>query len=360
MAIKHITLVVGARPNFMKMAPIVRAIEAAEGMSYALIHTGQHYDEKLSKQFFEELEIPAPQVNLEVGSGSQAKQTADIMMAVEEYLLTHPTDLLLVVGDVNSTMAASLAAKKIHIPVAHVEAGIRSGDRSMPEEINRMVTDSIADYFFTTTPEAGQQLEKEGIDPKAIFFVGNCMIDTLRYLQPKFSTSGFYQSLGLEKGKFLVLTLHRPSNVDKPEHLQALIDAVGDGSHGLPVVFPVHPRTQKALDAGIKIPDNFLLRGPEGYLNFMNLIAHSKGVITDSGGVQEETTVLGIPCLTLRANTERPETITQGTNVLVGTQVAALQKALVELFEEDGKQGKIPELWDGKTAQRIVTCLRQL
>ncbi len=356
----HITLVVGARPNFMKVAPIIRELRKEESMTYTLVHTGQHYDEKLSHQFFRELEMPMPDVNLGVGSGSQAEQTSAIMVAFESFLLDNPTDLVLVVGDVTSTMACCLAAKKLHTRVAHVEGGIRSGDMMMPEEINRLVTDSISDYFFTTTPWAGQNLLKEGATNEQIYFVGNTMIDTLRHYENQFRNNHFYRSLGLEPKAYFVLTLHRPSNVDELRGFQDMMQEVGEAIGNIPVVFPVHPRTAKSLGKGVQIPDNFTLMDPLGYLSFMNLVSHSMGVVTDSGGIQEETTVLGVPCLTLRENTERPETITMGTNQLIGSDMAKLKSELRKIVDKDVAKGQIPELWDGNTAQRIVNCLRNL
>jgi UDP-N-acetylglucosamine 2-epimerase (non-hydrolysing) len=356
----HITLIVGARPNFMKVAPIIREIQNTKAISYALVHTGQHYDGKLSHQFFTELGLPKPDINLEVGSGSQAEQTGRIMIAFEAYLQEHPTDLVLVVGDVNSTMAATLVAKKKHIKVAHLEAGIRSKDLTMPEEINRIVTDSICDYYFTTSTLATENLLKEGISNNNIWFVGNTMIDTLMYHKEQFLQNNYFKELGLETGAYLVLTLHRPSNVDDLESIINIFKVIEEESKGLPVVFPMHPRTKKSLGENYSFPKNFILLEPEGYLNFMNLVAHGKGVITDSGGIQEETTLLGIPCLTLRENTERPETIFVGTNTLVGTNPEKLRIALIDLLQNAFVAKGVPEKWDGKTAKRIVNQLTAL
>jgi UDP-N-acetylglucosamine 2-epimerase (non-hydrolysing) len=357
-----ITLIAGARPNFMKIAPIIRAIENAQksghSIQYRLVHTGQHYDDKLSKIFFEQLEIPEPHVNLGAGSGTQAEQTARIMIEFEKDLIANPTDLVIVVGDVTSTMACTIVAKKLNTKVAHVEGGIRSFDMSMPEEINRIVTDSLADYFFTTSEVANQNLKKSGVLESQIFFVGNTMIDTLLTQLPKTKKPEKWTSWNVVPKDYLVLTLHRPSNVDNADKFanwMSVIDAVG-----LPVIFPVHPRTQKNFSKLSKRPNNIIACDPLSYLEFIYLIKESKAVITDSGGVQEETTVLGIPCLTLRNNTERPETVTAGTNEMIGDNVVALGEALKNLNAGTWKQGRIPELWDGRTAERIVDTLLQL
>jgi UDP-N-acetylglucosamine 2-epimerase (non-hydrolysing) len=357
-----ITLIAGARPNFMKIAPIIRAIENAQksghSIQYRLVHTGQHYDDKLSKIFFEQLEIPEPHVNLGAGSGTQAEQTARIMIEFEKDLIANPTDLVIVVGDVTSTMACTIVAKKLNTKVAHVEGGIRSFDMSMPEEINRIVTDSLADYFFTTSMVANENLRKSGTHESQIFFVGNTMIDTLLTQLPKTKKPEKWTAWNVVPKEYLVLTLHRPSNVDdvdKFANWMKVIDAVG-----LPVIFPVHPRTQKNFSKLSKRPNNIIACDPLSYLEFIYLIKESKAVITDSGGVQEETTVLGIPCLTLRNNTERPETVTAGTNEMIGDNVVALGEALKNLNAGTWKQGRIPELWDGRTAERIVDTLLQL
>jgi UDP-N-acetylglucosamine 2-epimerase (non-hydrolysing) len=357
----NVTLIAGARPNFMKIAPIVHAIQKAKengaNLKYRLIHTGQHYDQKMSDTFFAELNIPQPDANLGAGGGTQAEQTAAIMLAFEKELLGHPTDLVLVVGDVTSTMACSIVAKKLHTKVAHVEAGIRSFDLSMPEEINRMVTDSISDYFFTTTELANENLRNSGVPEEGIFFVGNVMIDTLLANQSKFRKPLIWQELGLINKGYLVLTLHRPANVDEGGALKNLIEKITQNVQGLPVIFPIHPRTTKAFaELGISAP-NLHIVDPMGYLEFNYLVQHAKAVITDSGGITEETTVMGIPCITLRDNTERPETVTTGTNELIGTNPENVGPALDKLFAGEWKKGGIPPLWDGKAAERIVEHL---
>ena len=361
---KRIDLIAGARPNFMKIAPIIDALKLAEQrggpLRYRLIHTGQHYDRAMSGSFFEELGIPDPDINLEIGSGTQAEQTAGIMIAYEKVLLKGKSDLCLVVGDVTSTMACSIAARKLGVPVAHVEGGIRSGDWTMPEEINRVVTDSITNWFFTTSETANENLRRAGVADNRIFFVGNTMIDTLLKQIPRLRPPACWTSLKLEPGKYFVITLHRPANVDGEQQLLRLLHAIAEGTRGLPVVFPVHPRTAKNLrELDSKIPQlNYV--DPLGYLEFNYLVKHAKGVITDSGGITEETTVLGIPCLTLRDNTERPETISIGTNELVGTDPSKLAPALVRIMADQWKPGAIPPKWDGHTAERIVTQLEQL
>ncbi|MEY4927848.1 MAG: hypothetical protein RI894_2284 [Bacteroidota bacterium] len=359
-----IDIIAGARPNFMKVAPIIAAIKAAkqrgENINYRLIHTGQHYDKNMSGDFFEQLGIPMPDLNLGAGGGTQAEQTANIMVGYEKVLLENPSDLCLVVGDVTSTMACSIAAKKLCIKVAHVEAGIRSGDITMPEEINRMVTDSITDYFFTTSEVANANLRKAGNPESSIFFVGNTMIDTLLTQRRRFTPPPVWHELNLSPQSYLVMTLHRPANVDQAEKLRKLISEITDNTHGLPVIFPVHPRTAKIFkDLGIEA-SNLITVEPLGYLEFNYLVEHAKAVITDSGGITEETTVMSVPCLTLRDNTERPETVTIGTNELVGTNPDAIAPALKTLFDGNWKKGSIPELWDGKTAPRIVEHLLKL
>lgn len=353
-----ITIIAGARPNFMKIAPIIHAIQnrqkTGSNISYSLIHTGQHYDQKMSDTFFKELNIPEPHVNLGCGGGTQAEQTAAIMVAFEKELLANPADLVMVVGDVTSTMACSIVAKKLNTKVAHVEAGIRSWDLSMPEEINRMVTDALTDYFFTTTELANDNLRKIGVPDKKIFFVGNVMIDTLLANRSRFQKPAFFNTMELQKGNYFVLTMHRPANVDEGEKFKRLMHEIVSNTRGLTVVFPIHPRTAKIFsDLGISA-DNLKIVEPLGYLEFNYLVENSKAVITDSGGITEETTVMGIPCITLRDNTERPETITIGTNELIGTKPEAIQPALDKLFAGDWKKGGIPELWDGKAAERIV------
>lgn len=357
-----VTLIAGARPNFMKIAPIIHAINqaAGSGLTYRLVHTGQHFDEKMSHTFFKQLNIPEPEVNLNCGGGTQAEQTAAIMVAFEKELLENPADLVLVVGDVTSTMACSIVAKKLNIKVAHVEAGIRSFDMTMPEEINRMVTDALSDYFFTTTTWAGDNLRKAGIAEDRIFFVGNVMIDTLNANRSKFSRPDFWDKLSLKPKQYFVLTLHRPANVDTADNLRKLIAEITENVNGLPILFPIHPRTAKVLqEAGVEA-ENLHIVDPLGYLEFNYLVENAFAVITDSGGITEETTVMGIPCMTLRDNTERPETIALGTNELLGTDPKAIQPALQKLFAGEWKKGSIPEKWDGKAAQRIVEQLSKL
>jgi len=359
-----IDIIAGARPNFMKIAPIIRAMQtrgSGEGkLRYRLVHTGQHYDARMSGDFFVQLNIPEPDVNLEVGSGTQAEQTSAIMVRYEKLLMEQPTDLCLVVGDVNSTMACSIAAKKLGVRVAHVEGGIRSGDWTMPEEINRVVTDSIADLFFTTSEVANQNLRRSGVPDERIFFVGNTMIDTLNANMSRIKAPPFWSELGLEPRNYFVVTLHRPSNVDELSQLQATLAAIAEGSRGHPVVFPVHPRTAKTLQEAIALPSNVRIVEPQPYLEFIFLTKNSKAVVTDSGGITEETTVMGVPCMTLRNSTERPETVTVGTNELIGTNPAALKPAFDRLFDNRWKKGAIPEKWDGKAGERIVAVLQEI
>jgi UDP-N-acetylglucosamine 2-epimerase (non-hydrolysing) len=359
-----IDLIAGARPNFMKIAPIIDAIRKAqkdgEDINFRLIHTGQHYDKNMSDSFFEQLGIPEPDVNLGAGGGTQAEQTAAIMIGYEKLLLERKSDLCLVVGDVTSTMACSIVAQKLHIPVAHVEAGIRSGDWSMPEEINRLVTDSISNYFFTTTPEASENLQKSGVPHTSIFWVGNTMIDTLVKHRSRFQKPKIWDELKLSKKEYIVMTLHRPGNVDEEEKLKSLMSEIVENSNNLPLIFPVHPRTAKILN-GLGIQHSRLYTiDPLGYLEFNYLVENSLAVITDSGGITEETTVMGIPCMTLRNNTERPETVKIGSNELIGTDPRAIKPAMEKLFSGNWKKGNIPELWDGKTAERIVEILTKL
>ena len=358
-----ITLIAGARPNFMKIAPIIRAIELAQkngyDIQYRLVHTGQHYDDQLSKVFFEELGIPEAQVNLGAGSGTQAEQTGKIMVEFEKDLIANPADLVVVVGDVTSTMACTIVAKKLNTKVAHVEGGIRSFDMSMPEEINRIVTDSLADYFFTTSTVANENLKRTGIKENQLFFVGNTMIDSLIANLIKIRKPLVWNEEDLSSGNYFVLTLHRPSNVDDLNKFSKLMENIDNGS-GMPVIFPVHPRTKKNFSLLLKSPVNIIPVDPLGYLEFIYLIKSAKAVITDSGGVQEETTVLGVPCITLRSNTERPETVTIGTNEMIGENMASLAEAFAKVNSGSWKKGAIPELWDGRTAQRIVDVLLKL
>lgn len=415
-----ITLIAGARPNFMKVAPIIKAIKewnkqpnpnpSLKGreneIEYRLVHTGQHYDKNMSDTFFEELGIPAPDVNLGCGGGTQAEQTAAIMVAFEKELMAHPADIVMVVGDVTSTMACSIVAKKLNTKVCHVEAGIRSWDLTMPEEINRMVTDSLADYMFTTSDVANRNLVRlgaslqlppkgrrviaqnpspingedgkfdnkihpslqggAGVGPK-VWFVGNVMIDTLLANRSRFRKPEVWDELELKEQEFIVMTMHRPANVDEENHLRAMMEQIIDNVHGLPVIFPIHPRTAKLFyglwgdeaELAKRLPNLHIVE-PMGYLEFNYLVERAKAVVTDSGGITEETTVMGVPCITLRDNTERPETCTVGTNELIGTDPAAIKPALDKLFAGEWKKGAIPELWDGHTAARIIEILADL
>jgi UDP-N-acetylglucosamine 2-epimerase (non-hydrolysing) len=356
-----ITLVAGARPNFMKIAPIIKSLQLKQVsnpfIQYRLVHTGQHYDTKMSEEIFSQLGIPQPDRNLNCGGGSQATQTASIMIGFEQELLANKPDVVLVVGDVTSTMACTIVAKKMGIDTVHVEAGIRSGDMSMPEEINRIVTDSICDLFFTTSPLAGQRLLQLNIPEEKIHFVGNTMIDSLYQNLHKLIVPDLYKANGLSPQNFILLTLHRPSNVDNPIRLSTLLDRISDFSKGLPVVFPVHPRTSSIIDKHeIKLP-NFIFSGPMSYLEFIFLVQHAKAVITDSGGITEEATVLNVPCLTMRDTTERPETVDSGTNVLIGDDVEKLRFNMEKILANQWKTSQVPELWDGNAAHRIVEIL---
>ena len=361
-----IDIIAGARPNFMKVAPIIRALEArrAEGgpLRYRLVHTGQHYDPNMSGDFFAQLGIPAPDANLGVGSGTQAEQTAAILIGYEKLLLEQPSKLCLVVGDVTSTMACAIAAQKLHIPVAHVEGGIRSGDWAMPEEINRLVTDAITNWFFTTSEVANTHLRRAGVSDDRIFFVGNTMIDSLLANMERLKPPAFWNDLGLQRGEYFVLTLHRPNNVDSTAGFTRLLTAIGEATRGMQIVFPVHPRTAKTLDElGTSArPAGLRLVSPQPYLEFNYLVKHARGVITDSGGITEEATVMGVPCLTLRDTTERPETVTLGTNELIGTDPSKLKPALDRVFAGQWKKGALPPLWDGHTSERIVSALERV
>ena len=393
----HITLIAGARPNFMKIAPLIHAIKSAEAIGkdihYSLVHTGQHYDKNMSDTFFEELNIPMPDANLGCGGGTQAEQTANIMVAFEKHLLAHPTDLVLVVGDVTSTMACSIVAKKLNTKVCHVEAGIRSWDLTMPEEINRMVTDSLADYMFTTSEIANKNLLMSGAilvnspSPIAncqlptlqeeqyafqrisqrVWYVGNVMIDTLLANRNRFRRPAVFDELQLTEGQYIMMTMHRPANVDEEVHLKTLMEQIITNVHGLPIIFPIHPRTAKIFynlwgdEATLRqLFPNLHIVEPMGYLEFNYMVERAKAVVTDSGGITEETTVMGVPCITLRDNTERPETCTVGTNELIGTNPAAVKPALDLLFSGQWKKGTIPAFWDGHTAERIVDILLTL
>lgn len=366
---KTIFLVAGARPNFMKIAPIVRAIAAHDGLDYQIIHTGQHYDREMNDVFFEELGIPEPDVFMAAGGGSHAQQTAKIMVAFEEYCQARRPDAVLVVGDVNSTLACSIVAKKLCIPVAHVEAGLRSGDMRMPEEINRLVTDSISDWFFVTEPSGAEHLRREGKPESAIHFVGHVMVDNLLYQADRllhadtagFETAAFKSRAVAGGGRYGVVTLHRPSNVDDQAMMQQIGAALTDIATRLPLIFPVHPRTRNNLEKfGIDLGPNVSLVGPQAYMPFLNLWKDAAVVLTDSGGLQEETTALGVPCITIRENTERPITVDEGSNVLVGTDPARIVAEVDKVLRGEGKQGRRPHLWDGRSAERIADTLAHL
>ncbi len=358
--------VVGARPNFMKVAPV-----AAEMAQYpdifhqTLVHTGQHYDDNMSKVFFENLDIPQPDIYLGVGSGSHAEQTARVMLAFEPVLLRKRPDLLLVVGDVNSTLACTLVAKKLGVAVAHVEAGLRSFDHSMPEEINRLLTDQMASLLFTTEKSANENLRQEGVSEEKIHFVGNVMIDTLFVQKERALEMDVVAKYGLSTQGFGLLTLHRPSNVDKREVLKGILDSLEEIQRHVPILFPAHPRSMKqlqefGLESRLAAMANLRVTEPLGYLAFLNLMANAKMVLTDSGGIQEETTILGVPCLTLRENTERPVTVTHGTNTVVGSDPQRIIDECSVILRDGGKRGRIPELWDGKAARRIVGILSKM
>ncbi len=357
-----VVLVVGARPNFMKAAPLVREFRRRGNVEILLVHTGQHYDENMSKIFFEDLELPEPDIYLGVGSGSHAEQTAKVMVAFEIIVEEQRPDIIIVVGDVNSTLACSLVGAKLRIPVAHVEAGLRSFDMDMPEEVNRMVTDILSDYCFTTSPEAEVNLKREGVEDGRIFFVGNIMIDSLLHYLEKAERSTILADLGLDEGDYILVTLHRPSNVDDPEELRSLFEMLEGLSEYHPVVFPVHPRTRKMIDSArppFRSSGAFRMIEPVGYLDFLRMMKSAKMVITDSGGIQEETTVLGVPCITVRDNTERPITIEKGTNVLAGTDPEKVRYEAVRILEKGPGEHCIPSLWDGRTAERIADVLEK-
>ncbi len=348
----HILHVVGARPNFMKAAPVLRAIDGRNGTRQSLVHTGQHYDANMSDVFFQQLGLPDPDVNLAVGSGSQARQTAEIMMRFESVVLERKPDLVVVYGDVNSTVAAALVCSKLETPIAHVEAGLRSFDRRMPEEINRLMTDQVSDFLFTPSEDGNENLEREGVSRDKIHLVGNVMIDTLIRLLPKAK----FERLKLPE-HYVLVTLHRPSNVDNLNNLRALVGSLAAISEQIEIVFPVHPRTRKAL-AGFDVDFSRIhLLEPVPYLEFLSLQRAATAVITDSGGIQEETTYLGVPCLTVRENTERPVTVTVGTNILIGKDMDQLSKELQKILEGVRKQAQVPPLWDGCAGERIAKIL---
>jgi UDP-N-acetylglucosamine 2-epimerase (non-hydrolysing) len=360
---KKIMLVCGARPNFMKIAPVLKAMKRRGGLSHYLVHTGQHYDEKMSGSFFTDLGIPAPDVDLGVGSGSHAEQTARILTEFEKVCQREKPDLVVVVGDVNSTMACAIVAKKLWIPVAHIEGGLRSGDMKMPEEINRLVTDSITDLFFTTDPDANANLKREGVPSERIHFSGNVMIDTLlENVERAERESDVLARLGLKDKEYAFLTVHRPSNVDEPDVLKGLLEAFAYVQERIRIAFPVHPRTLGRIDAfglrpmldGMK---NVVVTEPLGYLDMLQVNRHARFALTDSGGLQEETTVLGVPCITLRENTERPVTVEVGTSELAGSDPAKIRDAVDRILAGKWKTGGLPEGWDGKASERIVAAM---
>ncbi len=353
-----ITCVVGARPNFMKVAPVYLALRA-RGLDVRLVHTGQHYDAKMSQIFFDDLGMPRPDAFLGVGSGSHAEQTAKILTLFEQDCLAFQPELVLVAGDVNSTIACALVASKLGAAVGHIEAGLRSRDWAMPEEINRVLTDHASDLLLTPSPDGDANLKAEGIADWRIRFVGNCMIDSLRTHLERALALQPWLELGLAAKGYAVATLHRPSNVDDPAQLAKLVAGLGEMSAQLPVLFPIHPRTQKRMeDAGLAVPRGVKLVEPMGYLQFLGTMAQAKLVVTDSGGIQEETTALGVPCLTLRANTERPITISEGTNTLLGVDPAKLGPAVADILATGGKAGRVPDKWDGKAAERIADVVQ--
>ena len=364
MAKTKIDLIAGTRPNFVKIAALYSALsrnqQLSEKFKVRLIHTGQHYDFNMSESFFSQLGIPTPDHNFGIGAGTHAEQTGAIMKAYEALLSNQTTDLCVVVGDVNSTMACTSAAKKLNVLVAHIEGGIRSGDRSMPEEINRIVTDSICDYFFTTTELASNNLLDSGIKSENIFFVGNTMIDTLFKNLPNFKAPQFFKEKKLSQKKYLVLTLHRPSNVDDLEKFSETIESICIAAEEMLIVFPAHPRTQKLFENNVGLPGNLILVEPLPYLEFNWIVQHAAGVITDSGGITEETTVMSVPCITLRATTERPETVTIGTNVLVGDDTSQMVDLVTQISNGVWKDSSIPEMWDGCSGERILSLISEL
>jgi UDP-N-acetylglucosamine 2-epimerase (non-hydrolysing) len=356
--------VAGARPNFMKLAPILRALEPYPEISSKLLHTGQHYDSRMSAVFFEDLHLPQPDINLGVGSGSHAKQTAQIMQRFEPVVQADNPDLVLVVGDVNSTLACSLVAAKLHVPVAHVEAGVRSFDIRMPEEINRLVTDALSDLLFTPSRSANENLLRQGIPGEKIHFVGNVMVDSLLATVSKAKERRSWSEFGLEPGSYAVLTLHRASNVDDPKTLSELMASILQVAQLIPLVFPVHPRTsnrlaETELTGKIAATPELIITQPLGYMDFLSLLGSAKMILTDSGGIQAEASILGIPCLTLRENTEWPETIQQGTNRLVGTDSQRILTAATETLHSTEQIVARPECWDGQAAERIASVIRR-
>jgi len=362
--VKKVISVVGARPNFMKIAPIhFEFLKYKDGINHLICHTGQHYDEKMSKIFFDELGLPAPDFYLGIGSGSHAVQTAGVMVAFEKILLEEKPDMVIVAGDVNSTIACSLVAKKMHIPVAHVEAGLRSWDREMPEEINRVLTDAISDLLFVTEESGLENLRREGIADSKVFFTGNVMIDSLVKNQSLIDASGILEELQLKPSGYILATIHRPSNVDTPESLSGILRLLNKFSKRKKVLFPVHPRTRnniKTFGLDNEVSPELILTEPIGYIDFLSLVKNASLIITDSGGIQEESTYLGVPCVTLRNNTERPITVEKGTNYLAGTDMTAADRIISEVLDGKFKKGSIPELWDGRAAERICQAVYKI
>ena len=354
-----IACIVGARPNFMKVAPILKELKRLPEFRTRLIHTGQHFSPEMSDSFFRDLSLPEPDEYLGIASGTQTAQTAAMLLRFEQSFLEQRPDLVLVVGDVTSTLAATLTASKMNIRVAHVEAGLRSFDRSMPEELNRIVTDCLSDFLFVSEPSGVTNLRREGAAPDSIFFVGNVMIDTLMSYQASAQSSRILDELGVQPGQYALATLHRPANVDDPEQLRQMTQLLNDIAERLPVVFPVHPRTAKAMQDACLTTHGVILTKPQGYIDFLRLMTDARLVLTDSGGIQEETTILQVPCLTLRDNTERPVTIELGTNRLVGTGTLRAAAAAREILDQPPPRGKVPEFWDGHASERIVEVLRK-
>lgn len=358
---KLVDIIVGTRPNFVKAASLIRAFNANESLCrvarFRLIHTGQHYDNSMSKIFFDQLDIPSPDFNLEIGNGSQAEQTGGVMIGYEQILNRERPNICLVFGDVNSTMAAAITAKKNGVIVCHVEAGIRSKDMNMPEEINRILTDSISDIFFTTSVSAGENLRLVGVSDSQIFFVGNTMIDTLMHTHKDFRCPDVWLASSLRPQNYLLLTLHRPSNVNDDNYLHDILVSICSAKGDIPIVFPVHPRTRKSISKIQTLPEQLICIEPLPYLEFMYLVKNASAVVTDSGGITEEATVLKVPCLTVRKNTERPETVEIGSNCLVGSDPLAIKNALDLIFSGSYKKGSIPSLWDGKASERICECI---
>lgn len=341
----------------MKIAPVVTEL-ARRAIPHRLVHTGQHYDEAMSKVFFDELGMPEPDAYLGVGSGSHAQQTARVMVAIEEELLKYRPDMVVVAGDVNSTAAAAMTAAKLGIPVAHVEAGLRSFDRSMPEELNRIVTDHLSDLLLTTEESGNQNLKREGIPESKICFAGNCMVDSLLQFRAQAIEKRPWEAHGLTPGRYALLTLHRPSNVDDPARLRGLMDFAARISDRVPVLFPAHPRTNERMQSiGLKLPERVIVAGPQSYITFLGLMARAQVVLTDSGGIQEETTALAVPCLTLRDTTERPSTVEQGTNCLVGEDLGSAERLVERITLGDWKRGSVPPRWDGCAAKRVVSAI---